>query len=473
MKGKDVLMALPKIPKTMEEFEALSDIEKLQLTAILQKKKADLDNDILGKFVPYPKQVPFFDVTKEVVIFIAGNRAGKTASGMVFNIKFALGRLPGQKHQPPVTIWVVSPDFTNHVEGVLIPAFHKWCPPGVLKEFRKSPPHAIFKNGSKMFFKSSDSGDSKFMGAQVDLLHIDEEIEKSVVEESLMRLIDTNGLVRITLTPIKGMEWVKDMVKDPDNYVIRSSVYDNPHINQEAARKKMANLPDHIRKTREQGDFAALTGQIYPETLSPVYWVKPQDYKLDRDANIVMCLDPGYQTTACLWAALYPNDSIIIMHEYYVHAKFPIEIAKDIHEIEKNFADRITDRLIDPASKGHTTNPNSTFEQYRELGLSFDFAQNDVRAGIDEVKNYMHLDQDGHPRVKFYDTLVNLREEFSQYIWEEPGKSDRVAPRKKHDHLMDCLRYILFSQPEYETQEDLRHSWVRKQLRKPSDFKII
>lgn len=466
-------MAVPKIPKNIEEFNALSDIEKLQLTAILQKQKLGLDNDILGKFVPYPKQAPYFDTSKTIVVFISGNRGGKTAAGIVFDIKFCLGRLPGQRHEPPVTVWVIGPDFTNHVEGVLIPAFHKWCPPGVLKEFRKSPPHAIFKNGSKMFFKSSDSGDSKFQGAQVDLLHIDEEILKSVVEESLMRLIDTDGYVRVTLTPIKGEQWVKDMVKDPDTFVVRSSVYDNPHVNQEAARKRISKLPEHIRKTREQGDFMALSGQIYPETLNPIYWVKPHEFKLDRDANIIMCLDPGYQTTACLWAALYPDDSVVVFAELYVHEKFPIEIAEMIKEIEVGFEERITERIIDPASKGHTTNPNSTVDQYNELGLSFDFAHNDVSAGIDEVKNYMHIGVNGHPRLKFYDTLVNLREEFGSYIWEEPGKSDRVKPRKKFDHLMDCLRYIVFSQPEYVSQEDLRHSWVRKQLRKPGDFKII
>jgi len=159
------------------DLENMPEGEILKLMAVHQNVLNNRENDLLGQFVPYPKQVPFFDASLDCVVFLAGNRAGKTIAGMAFYLLYALGRLPGQRHTPPVTIWIVCPDFTNHVEGVLLPAFFELCPPDTLKEFRKSPPHAIFHNGSKIFFKSADSGTSKFMGAQVDVLGIDEEIE--------------------------------------------------------------------------------------------------------------------------------------------------------------------------------------------------------------------------------------------------------------------------------------------------------
>lgn len=465
--------AVAGIPENEDDFNKLSPEEKIRWTAIFQKKLQEQSADKLGQFVPYPKQVPFFDANHPCIVLRGGNRSGKTAPGMVFAIKYALGRLPGQKHIPPVIIWIVCPDFTNHVEGVLIPTFYEWCPPEAIKEFKKSPPTAIFHNGSKIFFKSSDSGPARHAGAKIHLLVVDEEIDGDVVEECQARLIDYAGIMRVTVTPVTGVQWLKDLCKKPTTKEIRVSMFDNPHINQEKAQEYIDGLPAHMRKTRELGDFLALSGLVFPEVIDPIYWVKPHEYKVDRDANVIFCLDPGYGVTACLWVALYPDDSVIVFDEYYQKNLFPDTNAPKILKKELHFSARITKRWIDPASKQHTTNPNSAREQYRQHGITCHYAQNDVDAGLAEVRNYLNPDILGHPRVKFYDTLVNLKEEFANYIYEPPGKSDRIKPRKKHDHLIDCLRYILFSKPRYRTQERLRKSWLNEEIGIEEKFKII
>jgi len=248
------------------------------------------------------------------------------------------------------------------------------------------------------------------------------------------------------------------------SFPFRGVSFSHPHISHKKAEEELSNLPAHVRKTRELGDFMALSGLIYPELADPIYWVKPHEYKVDRDANVIMCIDPGYRVTAVIWVAIYPDDSLIVFKEYCGKELYPIENAKEIHKIEGHFVDRITTRFIDPASKEHTTDPNSTREQYRNLGISCEYASNPVRPGIDEVKNYLHIGDTGHPRIKFYDTLTNLKEEFENYIWEPPGKSDKETPRKGNDHCLDALRYIVFSKPTYASQEYLRKSWLRAEI---------
>jgi len=442
------------------------DREILEMAALCQRIVENRAKDKIGLFKPSPKQLEYMTSTSKVVLLQAGNRFGKTCGGITDDIKFALGRHPYQTHEPPVIIWVVGVDFTNHVKSVLLPTLFEWCPEDEIESITKDPPIIKFKNGSKIYFKSSDSGRARFQGAKIHRLHIDEEIDKDVVEECRARLIDYGGQMKVTLTPITGAQWVRDLAKHPDTHVIRASMLDNPYIDKEAAEDFLATLPEAIRITREAGDFLALSGIIYPEIQDPIYWIKPHERPIDRDANIIMITDPGYRTTASLWIAVCPDDSIIVFQEYYGHERSIIQNSRAIHKMEKHIVNRITRRLIDPAAKQKTAQGgnNSTRDLYLKEGLRFDYAKNDVLAGIFNVKNYLQITDTGFPRIVFWDTLTLLREEFETYIWAEPGTGDKEHPRKGDDHLLDNLRYGLFSKPTFESQEYLRRSWLRDEL---------
>jgi len=89
------------------------------------------------------------------------------------------------------------------------------------------------------------------------------------------------------------------------------------------------------------------------------------------------------------------------------------------------------------------------------------YANNDVNAGIARVHKYLRLDPErehigtkvkGAPRVYIFDTLTNLIEELEGYKWKKiipTNENDPdEAPRKKDDHLVDPLRYIVMSRPD-------------------------
>lgn len=421
-----------------EDEISLEEIDELRLKAMAKHKQWEMANDKVGLFHPYDKQAQFLNSKAKIVVFLAGNRSGKTAVGMANNILYALGRHPVQIHKPPVVIWVVSIDFTNHVKSVLLPTFFEWCPENEIKQITKDPPMVEFKNGSVIFFKSSDSGSERFQGAKIHLLHIDEEIKPDVVEECQARLIDYAGLMRVTVTPVRGAHWVKELTKKPNVEVIRANMLDNPHIDEASANEFLDGLPPDMRKTRASGDFLALSGIIYPEHLDGRYWVNPHEYPIHRDANIIFIMDTGFRVTACLWIEVKPDDSLVVFQEYYGKERSVIENASAISKMELHIRPRITQRLIDPASSQRTTSHNSAQDQYRNEGINCEHAQNDVLAGIFEVKNYMNFQDNGEPRIKFWNTLKHLREEFGEYIWADPGSEDVEKPRKGNDHVQDC-----------------------------------
>jgi phage terminase large subunit-like protein len=98
-----------------------------------------------------------------------------------------------------------------------------------------------FADGSWWDFLTHDMDVQAFAGTDVDRVHFDEEPPGGKgylqYDESLTRLIDRDGDVRFTLTPLEGMSWVfyeltsNDVPsKDDEVYVVEGSMEDNPTL---------------------------------------------------------------------------------------------------------------------------------------------------------------------------------------------------------------------------------------------------
>ena len=58
---------------------------------------------------------------------------------------------------------------------------------------------------STLGFKSYDQGREKFQGTSRHLIHLDEEPDVEIYEECLLRTLDVQGHMMLTMTPLKGM----------------------------------------------------------------------------------------------------------------------------------------------------------------------------------------------------------------------------------------------------------------------------
>ena len=70
----------------------------------------------------------------------------------------------------------------------------------------------VFGGTSKIAFKSCEAGREKFQGTSLDFVWFDEEPPKEIYEECRMRILDREGDIFGTMTPLKGLTWVYDEI---------------------------------------------------------------------------------------------------------------------------------------------------------------------------------------------------------------------------------------------------------------------
>lgn len=145
-------------------------------------------------------------------------------------------------HQPQV----IQP---HGVEvGPLIPASQ------VVRPFSKDHPSEDLKNGTKIWFATSQQPWRQHSGRQFDLLFIDEEPDERVFQENVRGLRNARGGGRIIagLTPPyqagQGPSWTKEKVvdaaiEDQDITVVAACMKDNPAITDEFIKQFTKGMP--------------------------------------------------------------------------------------------------------------------------------------------------------------------------------------------------------------------------------------
>ena len=131
----------------------------------------------------------------------------------------------------------------------------------------------------------------------------------------------------------------------------------------------------------------------------------------------------------------------------------------------------IQDSWIDPsaASIDDRKYGNSMWDELSESGISVMPAKKDpverirlMEMGfrLREVRDKVTNEKRMLPDIQIFNNCKILREELSWYIWDDYA-NDKSAerreaknmPRKKNDHLIDCLGYIMCGNPRYESPE--------------------
>ena len=203
-----------------------------------------------------------------------------------------------------------------------------------------------------------------------------------------------------------------------------------PNITPEELDELEAGMLPHQRQARRTGRPSLGSGAVYPvdeEGMFIAPFVIPEHFPRAYG------FDVGWNKTACLFGAHDPDTDIFYLtHEYYVGEQEPIVHAYSIKAMQ---AWRMMG-AIDPAAEHSSKRDGKKLRQeYELLGLELVYANNAVAAGLHHC---LVLMQSG--RLKVFSTLENWRKEFRLYRRNEKGKIV-----KENDHLMDCMRYLLFT----------------------------
>jgi len=443
----------------------------------------------LLRYVPHKKQVLFHKMDKKIRLYIGGNRSGKSVGGVVEDLYWLrkdhpYKRLPIAPSEP-TRGRVCAVDFKQGINKIILPLFAQWTPKSMLingswtQSFDKANMTLNFSNNSFVEFLSYDQDLEKFAGTSRHFIHEDEEPPKNKHDENMARLIDTNGHLWITMTPITGMTWVYDGIYEPGIIghrlygVVIVDMTENPYLSQEAIDDFLETLDENDRNARIHGQFIQMGGLIYkvfdprPGGLHVIKgsWSPPPNELW----KIGMSLDHGLNNPTAVGLIAYNSDGQCIVFDEHYQSGFTVkENAAAIKKMlfkYKIHPGMIEPMVADPNIKAKDPITGTSIQtEYAKEGLFFQLGVNDVKPGLVQVTQYLKPRSVKEvPRLRFMENCEMHIKEHSRYHWktyETREKDDEnnlfEEPHKFNDHTCDEIRYFFMSRPDIFAYENAK-----------------
>jgi hypothetical protein len=451
-------------------------------------------------------QVEYLEMNWRQVYFgaaVAGNRFGKTEIGLVDNLIQTLPpafippwleRYRKRPYDGDIRIRFVVVDLPNALKKVWLPKMRRMIPPDALwkgdfgKAWNERDRLLTFADGSWWDFLTHDMDVDAFSGADLDRVQWDEEPPGAKgylqFDESSWRLLDRDGDMRFTGTPLLGYSWLyyelteNDVPrKDDEAYVVEGSIDDNPTMSKAAIDRQIKRYekkdPGKL-EARRHGRFVHFAGLIYPEFRETVPekgghiiaagTIPRASQELDElgipiarpSVPVYATIDPGVDHPAAL-SFFYLSAADIAV--YFYAQKWANGDVDDLaHEYQRvlqdyNLVPRWT--VIDPASKNRSSIDKRNFKDVlaRKHGIHTIPANNVVNAGINEVRERLKSG-----RLLVWSDQDQLIDEFKTYRWKNrkgQGEDEaRLEPVKRNDDIIDTVRYGLMSLPQKAKPEE-------------------
>lgn len=298
-------------------------------------------------------------------------------------------------------------------------------------------------NGATIVFKSNDQGQRAYQGDEFDVVLFDEEHDREVVEEAMMRLGRRpwrEGWAGHFMTPLKGLTWIYDdfVDKPKDGHkAVWMHGPDNPHADQDFRRRQLSRMSEAMQRARNLGEFVSGAGRVYAMFSRQAHVIPARH--LPRDWPRFRSIDFGTANPfCCLWFAVDPADRVF--HVYRCLYRAGLSTEENGQEVARlSEGERFEFDVADPES----------LDGRRTLAIKCDIiahsANKAVSEGISDVISVLQPDADGKPHLLFHDTddMRPVLREIEGYRYPDAtGRRDpNEHPLKKNDHAMDALRY--------------------------------
>jgi hypothetical protein len=356
----------------------------------------------------------------------------------------------------------------------------KWAPPLIPQRYIKEiswkdkkrfvPGVIRLTTGWEMYFFSSKGAPPQ--GSDIDLCWPDEEIENEAwYPEMAARLVDRKGKFYWSATPQIASQQLYDLhvrfeAGDPNIGEFIALLEDNPHIGQTEKDKLYSKYTsDEERRVRIKGEFALSGFKVYPEYSKAIHGLD-WDGPIPADWTRYMVVDPGRQVCAVLFGAVPPpghalGDVIVLYDELYIKqcdaAKFGVLVKEKSEGVayEAFLIDSHASRITE---MGSGLNVEVQYSQAlhksgvkcRRTGCGFTWGADDPKAGQLAVHAWLRIREDGTTKLRVLrGRLPQFEWEVERYHFRRINKLVSDEAEKKHDHLMDDLRYLAMYMPSW------------------------
>lgn len=316
----------------------------------------------------------------------------------------------------------------------------------------------IGANGSLLKFMSIDAFKRHPQVAESsdwDRVSFDEPGPIELWKGSARGLVDRNGQGDFTLTSLVEM-WIYDYftaedVKDNvDRASWTASIYDNPHLSDEAIARFALELTDDEKSCRLNGLPLELSGLVYKEFKRQIHILQGvpagwRDYHLPPKSFILYCrVDPHPVTpNAVQFATVGPSEVPVICHEIWASLDADA-LADEVLTYVKSTGCFLANVKMDPAAwiQDAVTRATSIARTFSARGLFCGKASKDFTNGILKTRSALKSN-----RLLFSPNVRRTLWEISRYAYDPvTGK-----PYDKDDHMMENLRrFCIDSLPYFD-----------------------
>lgn len=458
-------------------FERLSPELKEQAAPLLAAVAGDWEQNPLLRFWPlYQQQADFLAATERTKLFAGGNQAGKTTIGVVDDLIQAVDRdclpehLKAFKHfEPPFLCRIVTPDFTETMEGVIYEKLREWAPKDQLlggsweEAYKKAERRLHFRNGSKFQFLTAEQDVDKHAGQKLDRVHFDEEPpgEKGLklYRENRQRVLARDGQVMLTMTPLFGMSWAYDELYEQRHedwiFYTQADQDQNTTLSEVAKREARRGLSREELQARKEGKFVHFGGLVLARFTDDLK-VPAVSRKDLEGQDIYVGIDPGIARGGVVWAALDRDNVMLVFDELYPANETIPQIAQQIRE-RNEFWKVDPAYIIDPSSRNrqHVNAENVQGALMRE-GIFCAEGQNDRRTGILQLRARIDA-----RALLVAENCVNWLRERDRWRVADDESTGESRPADGDsfrtlgaDHLMDPTRYVAMARVWWEPLAD-------------------
>ena len=325
-------------------------------------------------------------------------------------------------------------------------------------------------SGKKLYFKdkvitvlgAKDEGAiGSFQGLTMATVLCD---EMTLYPDSIIQMIDSRLSLPIsmgfsTCNPSHPEHIIKKWIDkaaagNHRYYSLHWTLEDNPYVSEDYKQRLKESTSGLFYKRNFLGEWCMAEGAIFDffdkdihvvkkPPRAAEYYIAGLDYGMSNaTACVIVGVSTGKYTQSgkCMW----------VEKEYYWNvtekgrAKTNAELAKDIVEFLEPYG--VKQLYIDPSAL-------SMKIELRRMGLTPIDANNDVLQGIEKMTSEM-----AQGNLFVMNNCQHLISEIHNYVWDSSkAKLGEDAPKKKADHAIDALRYVVHTH-KVVTYEPYKHN---------------
>jgi hypothetical protein len=464
----------------MDKLEELQEIE-YEYRKLEEAEKNRIKNFGIEAYIPNPMQLKAHKSLARLILYVGGNRAGKSTFGAV-ELCFHLTRdypewYPmDRRFHGPIKACVSSTQYSI-VGRVIEPKIFSLLPKGYYTFKRSNQGYLAkitCKDGSTVDILTSEMKNDAYESADWDFAWCDEPQDQFKYQALRRGLVDRQGTMLITFTPLTE-PWMKEELVDKadgklidvitvnirDNLV---DIHGNKILSEQAIQEFEDSLPEDVKESRISGKFFHLRGAVYKEFSDE--HVKEVYYDKEKQFPVIAVLDPhDRQPHHIIWAWIDPDDDVTVDFEMTIHCELP-DLAKKILLVEKERGYNMKRRLIDPnfGRKPSKSGGNaSVIDELYASRVAFYEANDNVELGHMLIREALHYNNKkpvtvvNKPKLFFsrFGCPITIRSVRNLQYEEWKGntkneKNPKESQKQKDDHGADCTRYLIISKPSYK-----------------------